>query len=494
MSNRGLLLRYSLPRLRRKLVAVALLSISIAQAQVPSRDTSMRVQVNDIDARALVFAVAHGMHVNVLVDPFLVDRRVDASDTHHSVSEFFEAIARTTGGTLSKAGDMTVIGGGCHGRPQIPDGHARQSPSADQRLSVYVQDIELGSLFRGLGLSMAGEKSQESERLLRRSITIRAKDVPRTELVVAIARASSLQVSVLKPDELELVSSRCHSEPTPPSSRKRQRPPYVERVDHCPYRNKSGDGSQRKCESLEFFELSALRPLGFVQVNGVFSAFVETPDHAVYTVRVGNLMGRHDGRIDSVSDEVIRITEVDFDADGKPRERASVLKYGAKPPRHAVISSSPLEIGSPQFRYDESLGNLVAASNFPAAINEVCRRHHPSTADAAEKSLATWQDSHSKLLVEIQRHVSAYLQRRAEDAGVAAEVMSRKHRATLADSVNSFVRTLGGISSDRMQTYCGSLPSILRSVRWQLEQTEAGSLRVIRSCSADSTCWNLAAD
>lgn len=60
---------------------------------------------------------------------------------------------------------------------------------------------------------------------------------------------------------------------------------------------------------LEGFELSALAFKGVIGVPGEYWALVETPDQTLHQVSVGRVLGNNRGRVDSISQHTLSITE-----------------------------------------------------------------------------------------------------------------------------------------------------------------------------------------
>ncbi len=78
-------------------------------------------------------------------------------------------------------------------------------------------------------------------------------------------------------------------------------------------------------EPLENFPLDTLRLKGTVTQNGVKWGLIFAPDNTIHRVLEGQYMGQNHGRIISVSDELIELTEIVPDGLGNYIERSSAV-------------------------------------------------------------------------------------------------------------------------------------------------------------------------
>ncbi len=92
-------------------------------------------------------------------------------------------------------------------------------------------------------------------------------------------------------------------------------------------KNDSGlrpDVNRRK-EVLEGFPLDTLRMMGALEFQGVRWGLVRAPDGIVYRVRHGNYMGQNFGKILTISDNNLMMTEIIPDGLGGWEERSASL-------------------------------------------------------------------------------------------------------------------------------------------------------------------------
>ena len=78
-------------------------------------------------------------------------------------------------------------------------------------------------------------------------------------------------------------------------------------------------------EPLEEFPLDTLRLKGSVTKDGIKWGLIFAPDNTVHRVLEGNYMGQNHGRIITVSDEIIELTEIVPDGLGNYIERSSAV-------------------------------------------------------------------------------------------------------------------------------------------------------------------------
>lgn len=79
--------------------------------------------------------------------------------------------------------------------------------------------------------------------------------------------------------------------------------------------------AQRNREFLEEFPLDTLRMVGTLSAGGQFFGLVQTSDGLVHRVRDGNYMGQNHGKVQSISDSEIVLTEIISDGLGGFIER-----------------------------------------------------------------------------------------------------------------------------------------------------------------------------
>ncbi|MDZ7656583.1 MAG: pilus assembly protein PilP [Sulfurimicrobium sp.] len=79
----------------------------------------------------------------------------------------------------------------------------------------------------------------------------------------------------------------------------------------------------RRREPLESYELEKLKMVGSLQQNKVIYALIKAPDNSLHRVKVGNYLGVNFGRITSVNETEVQLTEVIEDSAGEWSEKQS---------------------------------------------------------------------------------------------------------------------------------------------------------------------------
>jgi len=82
---------------------------------------------------------------------------------------------------------------------------------------------------------------------------------------------------------------------------------------------------QRPREYLEQFPLDTLRMVGTLRIGGAYYGLLQTRDGLIHRVLPGNHIGQNDGRVMSISDARISVTEIVPDGLGGYLERPAAL-------------------------------------------------------------------------------------------------------------------------------------------------------------------------
>ncbi|HFD86367.1 MAG TPA: pilus assembly protein PilP [Gammaproteobacteria bacterium] len=89
------------------------------------------------------------------------------------------------------------------------------------------------------------------------------------------------------------------------------------------------DPNRRK-EELESFPLDALKMVGTLDQKNSVWALVQSPDGTIHRVKSGNYLGQNDGRIVSIEEEKINVTELIPNGSGGYLERQASLALGER--------------------------------------------------------------------------------------------------------------------------------------------------------------------
>lgn len=81
----------------------------------------------------------------------------------------------------------------------------------------------------------------------------------------------------------------------------------------------------RNKEELEEFELDSLRMVGTLSNEHENLAIIQDPNNVVHTVKVGNYIGRHIGKILDILENKVEIREIIKDSQGRWEERQASI-------------------------------------------------------------------------------------------------------------------------------------------------------------------------
>ncbi|AXE32574.1 pilus assembly protein PilP [Chromobacterium phragmitis] len=82
---------------------------------------------------------------------------------------------------------------------------------------------------------------------------------------------------------------------------------------------------QRPREALESYDLDKLAMVGTIRRGGATYALIRTPEGAIYRVQPGNYMGLNFGKITSINDAEVQLSESTEDLNGEWVQRGSSL-------------------------------------------------------------------------------------------------------------------------------------------------------------------------
>ena len=82
---------------------------------------------------------------------------------------------------------------------------------------------------------------------------------------------------------------------------------------------------ERNREELEAYTLDSIRMMGTLELQDEVWGIVRSPDSLIHRVQIGNYMGKNHGKVLSVSEEAIEITEIIPDGQGGWTEREASI-------------------------------------------------------------------------------------------------------------------------------------------------------------------------
>ncbi|WP_253353294.1 pilus assembly protein PilP [Neisseria perflava] len=111
------------------------------------------------------------------------------------------------------------------------------------------------------------------------------------------------------------------------------------RLESAPKGGNAPNPNRRK-EVLESFSLDSLRYVGNLSSNGRISGFVQADSH-VYTVAPGNYIGQNHGRIQSITEDKIILTELIEDSYGNWVHRKAELPLSSPSDKNGAAMPVP---------------------------------------------------------------------------------------------------------------------------------------------------------
>jgi len=247
----------------------------------------------------------------------------------------------------------------------------------------------------------------------------------------------------------------------------------------------------RKCGPLEFFPLHTLYVGGYVRVNDRFFALIESPDGVMRLARVGDYMGQDFGRINDINHAGVTLREFISDAHNEYHDVSTLLDFGARPSATASSRAEHAEVGSPLREYSTSLGVLFSGIRFPAELSVVCLRRYPASESVIKTGLSRWRSQNGSVLKEIDRHVSAYMERHSQRTGESAALVEKKYQGEVSRLTENLFRQWDEDSEEYLRDRCQDYGPGLSGLEYDLERRYKVELGVLRKCAAAATCPNL---
>jgi len=338
--------RFSIAAFRAACFAVICLASS-AKALAQSADISGRIDVRNVEAAALLYAVAEAVNINLVAPAPKGTQIVSISTEYSSVDDLLQKLAKQVGMRGVVLGDRIFVLSPClHSQaintpPQAPGNMSFRIPDATLELVLQLSSPEL------LRDGNRGDAAMLSRRLLLRMIAVSPDDVLQS-VSAALGREIAPASLANLIDRPAGVGDCPGVEGAPLSGQQEQSRALRHRQSHCPYRAGLGN---RPCEPLEFFSLKKLSPRGFIEIEGLQRryAFVEAPDGVLYVVKRGAYMGHDFGKVVEVSRNGIQLIEIIKDSNGGWTESKVELRHWIDPDPSQVAPRSGDLTGSPTF-------------------------------------------------------------------------------------------------------------------------------------------------
>lgn len=110
-----------------------------------------------------------------------------------------------------------------------------------------------------------------------------------------------------------------------PGDRRAPFTPTIEDNEPAPAATGPAPNRNREPDPLEAFELDSLRMVGSISHGGVTYALIKAPDNIIYRAARGEHLGQNYGRIDSVSEQGVTLTEIVPDGRGGYIKRPAAI-------------------------------------------------------------------------------------------------------------------------------------------------------------------------
>lgn len=298
-----------------------LLASSPAMAESQPPHISGRVDIRDVDAAALLFAVADAVNFN-LVAPVPAGReRVSLSTDFSSIDELLQQLAGRVGLRGVVVGRRVLVLSPCL------HSEARNSPPRAQGpLSIRLPDATLKEVFDLVSADGVAQGTQEDAALLSRRLVVRVINASREDIIQAVVAA--LGGELVDNPTLAGVANCSGVEKAPLSTSQLRSQVLRNRANHCPYRTEE---VSRPCDPLEFFSLKDVFPRGYVEGLGRRSAFIEAPDGLLHVVKNGSYVGHDYGRVRDISRGRIELRELVIDSNNVWVESIVEMPHWAPP-------------------------------------------------------------------------------------------------------------------------------------------------------------------
>jgi Tfp pilus assembly protein PilP len=469
-------------------LACAVILCVPCHAQNAPKGIPFQIDIKDVDAPSLMSMVASKLGLNLVVGPHVGNQRVSISASYRSGHEFIEKMASQLGDKLIQHDSIYILQAGC-----LQSKDQSWSPvSKSGILSIDFPSTNLKEFFELLEVALPTETLSQEE-LRRQTVAISLNKLSTDYIVDLVARSAGMRMthSGNGANTLDWPAppSTCPAPSKSADEVKKWRGPVG---DNCPYRttrlpNEPRSDLVRRCSRMEFFNVHALIPRGYIQLKGNLIAVLERPDQRLNFAEVGNTLGKNYGVIKHISPNGIELREIMQDSKGEWEEVSSLLRYGVRPPPPRPALDSPIVDGSRQHVYTAALAKLFSATQGVDEQAKACVREFPELATRIQTAVSSWNMGNMKLWLEIDKHTVAYFERQAEDLATTSADIDKKNR----DKRTAATTEWRAIWGEHFSYFCAAWPARLQGENSDLEERYSTELETIRACQANDTCPNL---
>lgn len=265
---------------------------------------NLKLVVNNLRVNALIVGSADVLQFNTAVGGYANDR-LSINNEFKSKQEFLDFIANTLDARVTKMQDVIVFSNKCIGNPinnfnpfngiEISFHFSEMKPSDIlemlYRLSSHSKNGEINFPTKDFGLVGMHLNSVDMHLIY---------DMLSAASGVFVTNDSSGKLTVLQTSNC--VNTRNDSNDASRSN--------VNRSD-CPRTlNAIPTAKKNNCGSLEYYKIENIVLRGYLQIDGKYFAFAETPDGLNWIISTGNFLGHDFGMVVDVNDKGISIAEV----------------------------------------------------------------------------------------------------------------------------------------------------------------------------------------
>jgi ankyrin repeat protein/Tfp pilus assembly protein PilP len=317
------------------LISFSMLAFSLniySDSQQSQKNSSklVSIKLNSIQSRSYLNHIADLADINLVISSEFRNERIDSSQDAIAVIDLINNNAKKQGLLHKKVNNILIVASEC--RFKNANISNDKTYLAD-KLSLNSSSVSLDAILQSLEV-ISNLKIYTSGIDLSYPVTIHIKSKQIKDILQAIAIAEGWLINQ-KPDKSVWLTINPKVESCNQSTNNypetREAPLLTELTSLNEDRNHPKVPSRR--EALEQYDLEGITVLG--RIDSIFDhtrkVLIETPDKKVFSVQVGNYVGRNIGRITNIDDSGnTDVSEIVPDSLGRYLERKITLKSGIK--------------------------------------------------------------------------------------------------------------------------------------------------------------------
>ena len=129
--------------------------------------------------------------------------------------------------------------------------------------------------------------------------------------------------------------------------------------------------------------------------------------------------------------------------------------------------------------YATDLATVYGGYQRLLAMKEACDGAIPASRSVTDKAFVAWQEQHRKLILDLQRRVTAMIRLASKDEKEYARNLAKYEGAILQER-QEYRKMLLGLGADELREQCQSMPETLKGPGADLGKIYASELEVIR--------------